>query len=47
MLSNMFKLLATAVALQATIGVAKPINSLEVVEKRASGYQNSVYFTNW
>ena len=47
MLSNMFKLLAAAIALQATVSMAAPAKSMAVVDKRASGFQNSVYFTNW
>lgn len=36
-------LLATLL-LQASLGLGSPITA---VEKRASGFQNVVYFTNW
>lgn len=46
----MFGLLSKSVALlaalQATVTVASPLNSMGV-EKRGSGYVNAVYFTNW
>lgn len=38
------KNLVTALLLQASASIASPIAE---VQKRASGFQNTVYFTNW
>lgn len=39
---------AVLAAFQATLGLATPISGSDgAIEKRASGYANSVYFTNW
>lgn len=39
---------AVLAALQATLGLATPISPAEnAVEKRAAGFANAVYFTNW
>ncbi|GJN85154.1 chitinase 1 [Purpureocillium lilacinum] len=48
MLSTLAKTLAVLVSLQTTLGLATPVApSDSAVEKRASGYVNAVYFTNW
>ncbi|KAF3077304.1 Endochitinase 46 [Trichoderma lentiforme] len=48
MLSFLGKSVALLAALQATLSSASPLATEErSVEKRANGYANSVYFTNW
>lgn len=50
MLNFLTKSVIFAVALQAYLGIASsPIldKSVATAEKRASGYINAVYFTNW
>ncbi|KAL7929119.1 endochitinase 42 [Trichoderma chlorosporum] len=48
MLNFLGKSVALLAALQATLSSASPLATEErSVEKRASGYANSVYFTNW
>jgi chitinase len=50
MLSLLKKSVAIAAALQATFGLASPISAetaATALEKRAGGYANAVYFTNW
>lgn len=40
--------LAVLATLQATLSLATPISARDdVIETRATGYANSVYFTNW
>ncbi|ORY63896.1 glycoside hydrolase superfamily [Pseudomassariella vexata] len=44
------RLLATTITLYAILGMSSPINSVSLVEdidKRDTGYLNSVYFVNW
>jgi chitinase len=48
MLGFLGKSVALLAALQATFTSASPVTANDVsVEKRASGYANAVYFTNW
>lgn len=48
MLGFLGKSVALLAALQATLTSATPVSTNDVsVEKRASGYTNAVYFTNW
>ncbi|KFA64330.1 hypothetical protein S40285_02925 [Stachybotrys chlorohalonatus IBT 40285] len=46
MLSFAAKALTVLVSLQASLGLAVPLGEVDV-EKRATGFVNSVYFTNW
>ena len=46
MLGFIKKSIAVAAALQVITAVASPISEVSV-EKRASGFANAVYFTNW
>ena len=50
MAPSLFKLLLAGISFSSWLAGASPINMTqeqEVIEKRASGYQNAVYFTNW
>nr|AAV98691.1 basic chitinase [Akanthomyces lecanii] len=47
MLSLLKKSMAIPVALQAVTALAAPISNEVGIEKRASGFANAVYFTNW
>lgn len=47
MLGLLKKSAAIVLALNAAISLATPIDSGAGIEKRASGFANAVYFTNW
>ena len=48
MLGLLTKSVAVMAALQASLGMATPLNKdVAGVEKRDGGYVNAVYFTNW
>lgn len=48
MLGLLTKSVALMAALQASLGMATPVNKdIAGVEKRDGGYVNAVYFTNW
>jgi chitinase len=50
MAPSLFKLLVASISFSAWLAGASPINitqEQDVIDKRASGYQNAVYFTNW
>lgn len=49
MAPSLFKLLLAGISFSSWLAGASPINITQEqeVEKRASGYQNAVYFTNW
>lgn len=46
--SMLARSVAILACLQATLGLATPVTQTDrALEKRAGGYANSVYFTNW
>ncbi len=49
MAPSLFKLLLAGISFSSWLADASPINITQEheVEKRASGYQNAAYFTNW
>lgn len=47
MLGLLKKSATIVLALNAAISLATPIDSGAGIEKRASGFANAVYFTNW
>lgn len=48
MLGFLSKSAILAIALQASLGFASPLNKdIAALDKRGSGYVNAVYFTNW
>ena len=46
MAPSLFKLLLAGISFSSWLAGASPINVTEL-DKRASGYQNAAYFTNW
>jgi chitinase len=43
----LFNILLAGISFSSWLAGASPVNLTDALEKRAAGYQNAVYFTNW